>query len=81
MPTILLDINIFTTHENKSHTNSISSYAAKSADEIGRIAAGLAGGNKWLTNIPREAMMARWRKARKSKKTKKDKEDARRSNL
>ena len=36
------------------------SYAAKSCDEIGRIAAGLSGANKWLTNIPREVMVARY---------------------
>jgi hypothetical protein len=36
-------------------------YAAKSCDEIGRIAAHLAATGTWTSSIPREVMAAKWR--------------------
>jgi len=36
-------------------------YAAKSSDEIGRIAAHLAFSGEWVSNIPKEAMEPKFR--------------------
>ena len=36
-------------------------HAAKSCDEVGRVAASLAANGEWVSKVPRAEMKARWR--------------------